>query len=175
MLRRSGEDGQPGFDDLVRASKVDLAPATVLQELIAQSVAKQHDDGLIELLSSTLVARSGDAALRAFEATVSDHVRIAADNVLAPPGAARRFDQAVRYSQLSDASVKQLEAESRKLARAYLEHMNAMAHRLQSEDDASGKLASGRFVSGVFIAPTYSTADAEDSTDASDSTKDHTP
>lgn len=154
LLLRADTGDQPGFDSLVRTSKVDLAPATVLQELVTQSLVLQHDDGGIELLSTTFVGRSGPAALRAFEATVTDHLRIAVDNVLSPPGAPRQFDQVVRYSHLSDASVEKLETEARKLARAYLEHMNAMAHRLQSEDDATGQLANGRFVSGVFIAPT---------------------
>lgn len=153
ILRRTSAEGAPGFDDLVRTSKVDLAPATVLQELEAQALVTRHADGRIELLSTTFVAQTADAALEAFEATITDHLRIAAENVQSPPGAARQFDQVVRYSHLSDDSVKALEAEARKLARAYLEHMNAMAHRLQSEDDASGQLASGRFVSGVYVAP----------------------
>lgn len=153
-LLRSGDAKRPGFDDLIRASKVDLAPATVLQELEAQSLVRRLEDGGIALLSTTFVAQSGEAALQAFEATVADHIRVAAENVLAPKGAPRHFDQVVRYSHLSQASVEALEAEARRLARAYLEQMNSMAHRLQSEDDAAGRLADGRFVSGVFIAPT---------------------
>lgn len=147
-----------GFDALVRASKVDLAPATVLRELDAQNLVVQHGDGGIELLSSTFIAQTGDAALKAFEATISDHLRIATDNVLSAPGTPRDFDQVVRYSHLSDASVASLEAEARKLASEYLAHMNAMAHRLQSEDDASGNLSNGRFVSGVFVAPSFDQA-----------------
>lgn len=153
ILPRKGSAETPGFDDLVRASKVDLAPATVLQELNAQSLVTTHPDGGIELLSSSFVAQSGEAALRAFEATVTDHVRVAANNVLSPPGAPRQMDQALRYSHLSAASVQTLEAEARRLAKDYLEHMNSLAHRLQSEDDASGQLADGRFVTGVYVAP----------------------
>ena len=165
-LQRTGSAKSPGFDDLVRTSKIDLAPATVLQELVAQDLVSIHPDGSIELLSTTFVAQSGVAALEAFEATVVDHIRIASDNVKAPAGAARYFDQVVRYSHLSAASVDALEAESRKLARAYLEHMNAMAHRLQSADDAAGNLADGRFVSGIYIAPRPPTEKAEtDTTD----------
>ncbi len=152
ILYRNTEDG---FDTLVRASKVDLAPATVLRELAAQNLVLQHTDGGIELLSSTFIAQIGDAALKAFEATVSDHLRVATNNVLSAPGMPRDFDQVVRYSHLSDASVASLEAEARKLAGEYLAHMNAMAHRLQSEDDAAGTFSNGRFVSGVFVAPSF--------------------
>lgn len=161
VLYRAPEAGRACFDDLVRASKVDMAPATVLEELVDQSLVTVHDDGRIGLLSTAFVARSGDAALKAFEATVTDHLRIAADNVLSMPGAPRQFDQVVRYSHLSEDSVRALEDEARKLGRAYLEHMNAMAHRLQSKDDASGQLANGRFVAGVFIAPTLSDTNAD--------------
>lgn len=176
VLGRTADSAQLGFDDLVRVSKVDLAPATVLQELVAQSLVAIDAEGRITLLSRTFVAQSGDAALKAFEATLIDHLRIAAENVLSPAGAPRKFDQVVRYSHLSDTSVEMLEAEARKLARAYLEHMNAMAYRLQSEDDASGQLAAGRFVSGVFVAPTPShpdtTADKSASAARSASRKD---
>lgn len=153
VLHRNGTSDNPGFDDLVRASKVDLAPATVLQELETQALINKQEGGQVELLSTTFVAHTGEAALRAFEATITDHLRIAAQNVLSPPGAPRHFDQVVRYSHLSAGSVEALDAEARKQARAYLEHMNAMAHRLQSEDEASGQLASGKFVSGVYVAP----------------------
>ncbi len=153
VLRRAGTSVVPGFDDLIRTSKVDLAPATVLQELDAQNLIQIHEDGRIELLSSTFVAQTGEAALEAFEATVTDHLRVAVSNVLSAPGEPRHFDQALRYSHLSAKSVRLLETEARRLARQYLEHMNGLAHRLQSEDDASGQLANGRFVTGTYVAP----------------------
>jgi hypothetical protein len=155
ILYRNAADG---FDSLVRASKVDIAPPTVLRELATQNLVLQHEDGGIELLSPTFIAQIGDAALKAFEATVSDHLRVATNNVLSAAGSPRDFDQVVRYSHLSSASVARLEAEARKLASEYLAHMNAMAHRLQSEDDALGNLSNGRFVSGVFVAPSFDQA-----------------
>ena len=155
ILPRRGTAESPGFDDLIKASKVDLAPATVLRELDTQSLIETQADGRIVLLSSSFVAQTGEAALKAFEATVTDHVRVAASNVLSSPGAPRHFDQVLRYSHLSASSVDALEAEARRMARDYLEHMNALAHRLQSEDDASGQLANGRFVTGAFVAPVY--------------------
>lgn len=152
VLHRNTKDG---FDTLIKVSKVDLAAATVLTELSAQNLIAQHDDGGIELLSTTVIAKTGEAALKTFEATVTDHLRVATSNVLSQPGTPRDFDQVVRYSHLSGASVARLEAEARKLGREYLEHMNAMAHRLQSEDDAQGNLSNGRFVAGVFVAPSF--------------------
>lgn len=157
LLPRKGRPDAPGFDELIKASKVDLAAATVLSELERQDLIKRHPDGQLELLSATFVAQSGDAAIDAFEATVGDHLRIATENVLSPPGAPRQFDQVLRYSHLSASSVAALEAEARKMAQSYLETLNAMAHRLQSEDDASGQLANGRFVTGAFIAPIHPT------------------
>ena len=175
ILMRRGRPGQPGFDDLIKASKIDLAAATVLQELETQALVKLHEDGGIELLSETFVAQSGEAALKAFEATVTDHLRIATSNILAPPGDPRYFDQVLRYSHLSAESVEQLEAEARRLARAYLEHMNALAHRLQSEDDASGQLADGRFVTGAYVAPRHPSQDTTKTPDPSNPSQPQTP
>ncbi|MEX0286075.1 MAG: DUF6502 family protein [Paracoccaceae bacterium] len=168
LLPRRGTDTEPGFDTLVRASKVDLAPATVLRELVEQGLARMHDDDRVELLSSTFIPRGGQAALDAFEATIADHIRIATENVLAEPGEPRQFDQVLRYSHLSADSVQKLEHEARKLAREYLERLNALAHRLQSEDDASGRLQNGRFVTGVYVAPTPPETDAPQSAQKKD-------
>lgn len=160
LVRKTGT-ADPGFDDLVRLCKVDLAPATVLAELKAQELVAQHPDGNIELLSKTFLPATDDAALEAFDATISDHIRIAVENTTAASGAPRQFDQVVRYSHLSEQSVKDLEDVARERARAYLEDLNTMALKLQMADAETGADQSGRFVSGVFVAPT-TTSDTED-------------
>lgn len=160
-LARKRNGDTPGFDELIRASKVDLAAATVMNELQAQDLVTQHPDGAIELRATAFVGKTGDAALEAFEATIADHVRIATENVLTPPGEPRQFDQVLRYSHLSDASVTQLEETARAMAADYLGTLNALAHKLQSQDDASGNLLNGRFVTGVFVAPTPPVRDGQ--------------
>ena len=166
-LLRQGTGEIPGFDDLVRASKVDLPAATILTEMLRQELVAVLPDGQLRLLTNTYIPKTDDATLAAFDATVSDHVRIAVENTTAGPDGARYFDQVVRYSHLSQASVDALEAEARTRAAAYLEALNAMAHALQSKDDEDGTSHSGRFVSGVFVAPTPEASPSADTEEGS--------
>ena len=140
------------FGELIRLSKVDLPRATVLSEMIAQKVL--NDDGEnLHLVSSVFVPNTSDAAIAAFEATILDHLRIAVDNTISAQQEAKAFDRAVRYTNLSDASVQKLEAHARTSAMKYLNDLNDMAYTLLQADDKEGANHTGRFVSGAFIAP----------------------
>lgn len=150
-LPRSGTADSPGFDSLIRASKVDLPAATVRAELLKQGLIAEDCDGTLRLLSDVYLPASGTEALRALEATLGDHMRVAIQNATSSDQDPKNFDRVLRYTQLSDASVAKLEAAARDLASAYLNTLNAMAHDLQKADqDTQSK---GRFVSGVYIAP----------------------
>ena len=61
-----------------------------------------------------------------------------------------------------------MERAARNGARDYLETLNALAHDLQRADDASDAAPAGRFVSGVFIAPTADANAAPDATKGED-------
>lgn len=141
------------FDDLIRTSKIDLPPATVLSEMFTQELVREDDDGLLHLLTQTYLPKTDAAALAAFEATMSDHLRIAVENTIENDTGTKNFDRVLRYSQLSQASVDQLEKTARADAAAYLEKLNTLAYQLQVEDDGKPPEHRGRFVSGVYIAP----------------------
>lgn len=152
-LARKGNDIEPGFDGLVKAARIDLPPATVLAELLAQGLISENPDGHFVLLSDTYLPKTGDAVLDAFDATILDHLRVATANAFNDETGNKDFDRVLRYSHLSQASIDELEAASRTAALKYLETMNALAHDLQAADDASGATLNGRFVTGVYIAP----------------------
>lgn len=154
VIPRKGTAAAPGFDDLVKACKVDVPPSTVLAELKRNKLVEIAPDDTVSLLTLTFVPQTSDAALQAFDATISDHIRIAASNTLLAPDKPRQFDQVVRYSHLSQASFATLKAEADRQARAYLEDLNTLAHRLQMNDAIEGKETTGRFVSGVYVATT---------------------
>ena len=140
------------FGELVRLSKVDLPRATILNEMIAQKLL--DDDGeYLHLVSSVFVPSTNDAAIAAFEATILDHLRIAVDNTISSQQCLKAFDRAVRYTNLSEASVQKLEAHARTSAMKYLSDLNDMAYTLLQADDKDGANHKGRFVSGAFIAP----------------------
>lgn len=151
VLPRNATPDSPGFDSLIRASKVDLPAATVRAELLKQGLIAEDADGTLHLLSDVYVPKSGAEALRALEATLGDHMRVAIQNATSGDQDPKNFDRVLRYTNLSDDSVAKLEAAARDLASAYLNDLNTMAHALQKADQQTQ--SKGRFVSGVYIAP----------------------
>ncbi|WP_298918669.1 DUF6502 family protein [uncultured Roseobacter sp.] len=151
LLTRQGEQG---FDALVRSSKVDLPPATVLAEMKTQRLVEEKPDRKLELLTTTYVPKFQTQTLAALEATLSDHLRVAVENATDRLESRRHFDQVLRYSHLSDKSINILEDAARKRAREFLDELNSLAHELQQQDDRAEEPARGRFVTGIFIAPT---------------------
>lgn len=153
-LARGGTATQPGFNNLVKFTKMDVPPATVLAELLSQGIVSHNDDDLIVLMSDTYLPKIGDAVLDALQATLSEHLNVSVSNALAAAEYPKAFDRVLRYSHLSQASVDQLEVASRNGALDYLNTLNTLAHAYQLADATEGRDATGRFVTGVFISPT---------------------
>ena len=152
VLSRKGGDAGVGFDDLVRRTRVDMAPGTVLETLIAQNIVEQGEAGDLRLLSHAFLPSGGSAEqVAAYEATLSAHLTAATQNLLAEPGASRHFDRAVRYSHLSAESVDALSRFSSDRAQSLLQEVNALARDMQDRDNDGGH--DGRFVMGTYILP----------------------
>ena len=156
-LARRGNAEHPGFDALVKAAKIDLPAATVLSELLAQGIVTRGTDDQLTLVSDTYIPILGDTVLDALQATLVDHLNISVNNALSTSPDQNAFDRVLRYSHLSQHSVEQLEAASREAALAYLTTLNELAHSFQRFDETREPAPAGRFVTGVFIAPTYAT------------------
>ncbi|KIC08017.1 hypothetical protein RA19_21500 [Leisingera sp. ANG-M1] len=151
-LPRSGSKNSPGFDELVRQTRADMAPGTVLQALLGQGAVELQEDGRLRLLTHTLLPAAGSAEqVAAYQATLSAHLAAATQNLLAGNGDSRNFDRAVRYSHLSPASVEKLHRLSAQKAQALLEEINAEARALQEKEAESS--FDGRFVLGAYILP----------------------
>ncbi|MEZ5720528.1 MAG: DUF6502 family protein [Paracoccaceae bacterium] len=148
-LPREGSEDGPGLYDLIRRTRVDMAPGTVLAAMLDQGVTEQTPDGTYRLRTSALLPDAGSTALiAAYQATLSAHLQAATHNLVAPPGTPRHFDRVVRYSHLSQRSVEALSAEATKKAQALLEEINAMARALQEQDadtDGHGHFAFGAY------------------------------
>ncbi|EEE36043.1 conserved hypothetical protein [Rhodobacteraceae bacterium KLH11] len=152
ILGRKGGETGVGFDDLVRRARVDMAPGTVLETLIEQNIVEQGEAGDLRLLSHAFLPSGGGAEqVAAYEATLSAHLTVATQNLLAEPGALRHFDRAVRYSHLSAESVDALNRFSSDRAQVLLQEINALARDMQDGDHGSDH--DGRFVIGTYILP----------------------
>lgn len=151
-LPRKGDDDGPGFDDLVRLARIDMAPGTVLKTLLDQNIVEKGGAGRLQLLTHAFLPSGGSAEqVAAYEATLSVHMRAATQNLLAKPGADRNFDRAVRYSHLSAESIEALRKVSDERAQALLQDINALARTLQDKDQGGGHR--GRFAMGAYILP----------------------
>ncbi|MDA7965236.1 DUF6502 family protein [Ruegeria sp.] len=149
-LTRKGDKTGPGFDDLVRLARVDMASGTVLNTLLDQKIVEELKTGQLRLLSHAFLPSGGGAEqVAAYQATLSAHLTAATQNLLAEPEAARNFDRAVRYSHLSPDSVEELRRASDTQAQALLQDINALARALQDKDQNKG--CRGRFVLGAYI------------------------
>lgn len=153
-LARKSDDDAPGFDDLVRQARIDMAPGTVLKTLVDQKLVSRLEDGRYRLLSNAFVPTAGSAEqVAAYRATLSAHLAAATHNLIAEEDTPRHFDRAVRYTHLSAASVEELRAISAKKAQKMLQDINVRARQLQDQDQDSDQ--KGRFAAGTYILPTF--------------------
>lgn len=147
-------DGQPQaktraqFDELVRALRLDLPPATLLDALRDQG-AITEDGHRISLVSDIYLASPDtEASLIAFEKNLAAHLDAATDNLLSPTDIAPHLERAAHFNQLSDASLALLETEARRAVMEMLQALNARALELQKSDDGKG---TGRFSVGAYV------------------------
>ncbi len=159
-LPREDDGNGPGLYDLIRRTRADMAPGTVLAAMLDQGVAELARDGRYHLRTSAFLPDSGSAALvAAYQATLSAHLRAATHNLIAPEGGPRHFDRVVRYSHLSPDSVRKLSVISAEKAQALLEEISAMARQFQEEDADTG--TNGRFALGAYLLPQPGTEDGQ--------------
>lgn len=144
-----GRVGTPGFDDLVRATRVDLPPATLLEHVVGEGAVRRCADGRLELVRQTLGPGAGAAdKLEAFARNLSAHLSAATANL----ETLTHFERALHVNRLSEASVAALRDEAHRAAEQLLADLNRRALALQ-DSDAGGDAAadaSGRFVFGAF-------------------------
>ncbi|SDQ24558.1 DUF6502 family protein [Pseudovibrio sp. Tun.PSC04-5.I4] len=158
-LTRHSTQSTPGFDDLIRLTRADMAPGTVLEALVEQGVVKELQDGQYRLLMHALLPAPGSAEqVAAYQATLSTHMAAATHNLIATQGTSLNFDRILRYSHLSEESVEELNRLTQEKAQMLLEDVNAQAREMQM-NDAEKKAATGRFAFGAYVLPIKPKAD----------------
>lgn len=152
-LKHLGDGDTPGFDDLVRAARIDLPSATVLDALIAEgAVEKGEQNSSVSLVDSALVPNpKSSAMLEVYEKNLVTHFQIATENLLAKPDQPREFERALHVNQLSEDSIRKLDDLARKLSQSALMQLNKQALEFQNEDRGDG-LNNARFSIGIYIA-----------------------
>lgn len=162
-LPRNGTRSRPGFDDLVKTTKIDLPDSTLLEALIAQdAVTLNPDTQTVKLVQTAFLASpQSEAMIAAYQKNLLAHLEAATDNLLAKEGDPRKFERAAHFNHLSEASIKELDADARRLSQEVLESLNRKALALQ-EKDATMPGPKGRFSIGTYITGDFCTPDAAD-------------
>ncbi|WPB57535.1 DUF6502 family protein [Xylophilus sp. GOD-11R] len=127
----------PSFDALARAVSVDVHPRTLMRELLRLGVATEDGDH-IELRREAFVPDRRHAEAGGLVAdSVADHLAAGVHN-LTGDGPVRFLEQSVFADQLSEASVRELEALGNKLWKQVLGQMVKAATVLEARDAAAG-------------------------------------
>lgn len=151
-LPRQGSGNTPGFNDLVRVSKVDIPLSTLLNAMIDEKIV-EHDanSDQLTLVTDAFLATSDDSLkLDAFEKNFAAHLDAASYNLLNGTSDQAHYERALHVNKLSESSVNMLESEARKLAQHVLETLNKKALKLQDQD-ADNDEANRRFSIGTYI------------------------
>lgn len=127
----------PSFDALARRVSVDVHPRTLMRELLRLGVATEQD-GRIELRRDAFVPdRRLDEAAQLMSESAADHLAAGVHN-LTGDGPVRFLEQSVFADQLSEASVRELEALGNQLWKKALADMVKAATVLEARDAAAG-------------------------------------
>lgn len=142
---------RPEFNELVRSARVDLPPATILTELLSQGLVVEGEKDKFSLQKKAYVGIDDSAdILVAFEKNIVAHLEAATDNLIDNTG---HFERAGHFNQLSEASIAELEEESRAAFQEALERIAAKALLLQDADALQEEPAQGRFTAGAYVLP----------------------
>lgn len=143
LLASSPTGKGTSFQDLMRATGLDLPAATVLEELENTAVvAIDQGRAKVRLLKPAYLPDDSDPAkLEAFEKNLDAHLSAAAANLLTEDKKAPFFERAAHFNNLSAAAIKQLDKRARKLKQSLLETLNreALAHQKRDSQDPKNR------------------------------------
>lgn len=140
--RALARQGDVGFDALVSLAKVDAAPATVLSVLLASGNIAE-EDGLFRFITASMVPHGRDDKMDAAVATLVPHLDTTIGNLI---GETQHWDQALRYSHLSQEAADDLEADATRMALEMLQALNKKANALQQKEEGMTLFVAGTYV-----------------------------
>lgn len=141
--------GPPRFDDLIRAARLDLPPATVVEELIRTGMVAE-EGGSLRLLHDAFVPDNllPDKVM-AFEKNLHAHLHGAVDNLSGDPDRQRHFELGGHFNRLSPEAVEALGVFAQEALFDALKKINAEALRHQDRD-AEDEGNDARFSFGAY-------------------------
>ncbi len=148
---RSDDDTEPSFENLVnQASRRDLSPRVVLDELVRLGIVTVDDDQRVALNVEAFVPdNSFDEKAWYFGENVSAHIAAGVHNLL--EGRPPFMERSVSYSGLSEQDVARLEKKITRLGMKALKDINHDAQKLKQSTEEHGDGGKLRFTFGVYF------------------------
>lgn len=133
LPRQAGSPGAPSFDALVEGVSKDVRPRAVLDEWVRLGVATVDEDGRVNLNQAAFVPEKGfDEKAFYLGRNVHDHLAAATHNLLEDGNPT--MERSVHYSDLTPASVEQLNKAAEREGMRALLAINRMALDLAAKD-----------------------------------------
>ena len=146
-LKKTGNDQEPGFDQLVTSVSKDIRPRAVLDEWIRQKIVSLEDDLVVLNQSAFVPAQNFEQLCFYLGHNLHDHIATATDNLL--HHGEPMLERSVYYAKLTQASVEKLHQAANDQAMKMLTDINKKAMSLYNKDKSS-KQATHRFRLGCY-------------------------
>jgi len=146
-LKKTGNDQEPGFDQLVTSVSKDVRPRAVLDEWIRQKIVSLEDDLVVLNESAFVPAQNFEQLCYYLGHNLHDHIATASNNLL--QNGEPLLERSVYYAKLTPESVDKLHQAANAQATKMLADINKKAMSLYNKDRSS-KQATHRFRLGCY-------------------------
>jgi hypothetical protein len=146
-LKKSGNDDEPGFEQLVASVSKDVRPRALLDEWLRQGLIKLQQDQLVLNEKAFIPSEDFEKLCFYLERNIGDHLASATHNLLKE--GEPMLERSVYYGKLTAESVQQLRKQADEMAMNMLSEINQQAMRLLQADSNKANTNS-RFTLGCY-------------------------
>jgi hypothetical protein len=164
LSRLAREDGVPSFETLVQSVSKDIRPRAVLDEWLRLGLAHVDENQCVCLNVEAFIPESGfEEKAYYFGRNIRDHIAAGAHNL--EGGGDPFIDRSVYYSQLTEASTRELAELAERVGMDAMHAVNRRAIELQERDAGENHEPPRRMNFGVYFYETDYSPEADDAPD----------
>ncbi len=146
-LKKTGNEDEPGFDQLVASISKDVRPRALLDEWLRQGLITMQNDQVVLNEKAFIPSEDFDKLCYYLERNIGDHLATATHNLLKE--GEPMLERSVYYGKLTTQSVQQLQTQSTEMAMNMLTEINRQAMQLRLAD-SDRENANSRFTLGCY-------------------------
>ena len=138
-IHASKANGNPSFELLVESINNDIRPRVALDEMLAQKMIVERDDGIVTLNKSAFIPEEDfEDLMMHFDRNLHDHMAAAVHNIGTDKNAKKFIERSVYYKELTAASIERLEEIIENKGMENLISINKAAYDLAEKDQDKG-------------------------------------